>query len=190
MMANHSENNPLVMIIDDDATTRMQAMGFLSQAGLQVKDACDAITALEALPIVRPDLILLDVEMPGMNGFELCKILRHKKQLRHTPILMLTGLDDKTSIDKAYEAGATDFATKPINWSLLSRRLRYMHRASLASSQLAKEQSSLATAQRIAQLGNWEYEYKTQKTVWSKQLFLILGLKNGEKTPSYSQMAK
>jgi len=99
-MGNNLQNNPLVMIIDDDTTTRMQASGFLSQAGLQVEEACDAESALEVLPETNPDLILLDVEMPGMNGFELCKLLREREQFSHTPILMLTGLNDKCNIDK------------------------------------------------------------------------------------------
>jgi signal transduction histidine kinase len=88
-------------------------------------------------------MVLLDVMMPEMDGFTTCHRLRRLPGGEHIPVLMATGLDDITSINRAYEAGATDFITKPITWPLLSHRVRYMLRASRAFEQVrsSKEQA-------------------------------------------------
>ncbi len=166
---------PTVLIIDDDQSTRMMATQFLSQAGFTVKEAADGNHALQVIDNVNPDLILLDVEMPEMNGFELCRTLRNQPAYALTPILMLTGLNNNEAIEIAYEVGATDFATKPINWSLLCHRLKYMYRSSMAASELLQSQASLSAAQRIAQLGNWGYDFETKRLICSDQLYLIFG---------------
>ena len=187
-MNEQRQNNSVVMIIDDDASTRMMATEFLSQAGFIVVEAADGLEAMAQVPLVNPDMIILDVEMPNLNGFDTCVQLRKIAAFVSTPILMLTGLDNSESIDLAYEAGATDFATKPINWSLLCYRVRYMLRASQASEMLKKNQMSLAASQRIAQLGNWEYDLLQDRLIWSDQLFQILGLKPGEIEPSHEAL--
>ncbi len=90
---------------------------------------------MEALSIfenLQPDIILLDVVMPKMDGFETCKRLRQSPRGANVPIVMITGLDDLESINQAYDAGATDFITKPINWTLLNYRVRYILRSSQA----------------------------------------------------------
>ena len=87
----------------------------------------DDLNAL--LPLKPQDchilLVLLDVDMPKLDGFSTCERIRAMPGFETIPILMVTGLDDTESIDRAYSAGATDFATKPINWSLLPHRLRH-----------------------------------------------------------------
>jgi len=178
------QDRPLVLIVDDDDTTRTMAIGYLSQAGFEVKESESGALALDMVAQRTPDLIILDVEMPNMDGFEVCEALRVLPKLINTPILMLTGLDNTEYIDKAYIAGATDFASKPINWTLLSHRLRYMHRASQAAEQLLKEQTRLDKAQRIAQMGNWNYDVSTNNTEWSDQLYRILGLVPDEIEPT------
>jgi len=129
-------SQPTVLIVDDDPLIRLQACGFLSQAGFNPAEAATGSEALTAIDSFTPDLFVLDVEMPGINGFDVCRQIRLQQRFSHTPILMLTGLNDRESIDEAYIAGATDFSVKPINWLLLSHRLRYMHRASLAAEKI------------------------------------------------------
>lgn len=187
-ISSNTTNQPLVMVIDDDATTRAIASQFLLQSGFRTADAENGQSALDVIDSIQPDLILLDVEMPGINGFDLCETLRKKPAFALTPILMLTGLENDEAIDRAYVAGATDFATKPINWSLLSHRLRYIHRARLLATQLNREQDSLASAQRIAQLGSWQFDYVTGKTEWSDHLYRILGMSPGDIKPSPAVM--
>ena len=86
----------------------------------------------------QPDLLVADVVMPRMDGFELCRALRQRAASAHLPILMATGLDDTPSIAKAYECGATDFISKPVNWALLPRRLEYILRNAAAAERIER----------------------------------------------------
>jgi diguanylate cyclase (GGDEF)-like protein/PAS domain S-box-containing protein len=96
---------------------------------------------------------------------------------------MLTGLDDLESINRAYEVGATDFISKPINWGILGHRVRYILRANQAFSDLAKNRESLEDAQRIAHLGNWEWDLVHGTTHWSDETYRILGFTPGTVEP-------
>lgn len=107
----------------------------LEGAGFIVEEASSGVQAIAIFPRLRPDMVLLDVMMPEMDGFTTCHSLRSFPGGEHMPILMVTGLDDLTSINHAYEVGATDFITKPITWPLLSHRVRYILRASQAVEQ-------------------------------------------------------
>ena len=185
-MAKVTENHqcPVVLVVDDDDTARLWAQTSLGQAGFDVVEAADGLEALDVLQERRPDIILLDVEMPKLDGFGTCTRVRALPQFETVPILMVTGLDDTTSIDRAYAAGATDFATKPINWSILSHRLRYMLRSSEVVHKLATSQATLTNAQRIARLGNWEWELESNTMSWSDEVYRIIGLEPGAATPS------
>ena len=144
-----------LLIVDDDLMLRGMAVKTLQHAGFDVSDsACgeDAIASFEAH---SHDLILLDVMMPGLDGYEVCRRIRSLAQGTQVPILMLTGLNDTASIELAFKHGATDFITKPINWALLSHRVRYSLRASTASQAMRRSSETLARAQRLAGMGNW-----------------------------------
>jgi PAS domain S-box-containing protein len=99
------------------------------------------VQALSAFVRVRPDIVLLNVLMPEMDGFTTCATLRTLPGGAHTPVLMVTGLDDTESINRAYEVGATDFITKPFNWVIVSQRVRYILRASRAMEALRKSEA-------------------------------------------------
>ncbi|MBI2786783.1 MAG: response regulator, partial [Legionella longbeachae] len=122
------KEDALILIVDDSATMRLIAYNALMKAGFKVIEAENGEIALSMLNTVKPDAILLDVEMPGLNGFEVCKKIRKLPDFQYTPIMMVTGLEDYESINTAYQAGATDFATKPINSNLIGYRVRYMVR--------------------------------------------------------------
>lgn len=122
------KTNTLILIVDDSPTQRLILGAALKNVGFTVLEAEDGQAALKALLTAKPTGILLDVEMPGLNGFEVCAEIRKIPDHRYTPIMMVTGLEDYESINKAYLAGATDFATKPINPSLIGHRVRYMIR--------------------------------------------------------------
>lgn len=115
----------------------------LEKAGFRVTESASGEDAIDAFEKLQPEAILLDVLMPGIDGFETCRILRSLPGGEHTPILMTTGLDDVESINKAFDAGATDFVTKPINWALMSHRVRYMLRASEAFLEVKKKQEQI-----------------------------------------------
>ena len=180
-----SQETAVVMVVDDDASIRMMANKYLSQAGFVVVEAVDGLDALNQLPEVKPDLVILDIEMPKLNGFDTCVELRQISCFTSTPVLMLTGLNLADAIYQAYEPGATDFTIKPINWPLQCHRIRYLIRANQASEMLNENQRALAASQRIAKLGNWVHDVTQERLTWSDQLFQILGYQPGEIEPTH-----
>lgn len=119
-----------ILLADDDVTIRFLMQAALEQAGFEVVLASNGEEAIQLFNTSTPDMVMLDVEMPQMNGYQVCTYLR--KQIgNELPIIMVTGMDDVQSIDHAFEVGATDFIAKPINWNLINYRLLYLRRAYL-----------------------------------------------------------
>jgi signal transduction histidine kinase len=142
-----------ILIVDDDHTMRLLTRATLEKTGFQVEEAEDGASALEVFRDFHPDLILLDVMMPKMDGFATCTALRTQLNGEYLPIVIVTGLDDIDSINRAYEAGATDFITKPINWPLLAYRVRYILRASNAFHQRKQLEEQLYQSQKMEAVG-------------------------------------
>jgi diguanylate cyclase (GGDEF)-like protein len=117
-----------VLIADDDAILREIAAAILKEAGFSVQTVASGDAAVAACAMRMPDIALLDVEMAEGNGYQACTNIRLLPGGADLPIVMVTGCDDTVSIDRAYEAGATDFVVKPINWTLLTHRIRYVMR--------------------------------------------------------------
>jgi diguanylate cyclase (GGDEF)-like protein len=124
-----------ILVADDDQTTCLLIQAALVKAGLAVELAYDGTQALAAFDAGRFDMVLLDVDMPGMDGFAVCAELR-RRHGSALPIVMVTGMDDVSSIETAFEAGATDFISKPLTWPLLAHRVRYVLRATQAAAAL------------------------------------------------------
>lgn len=125
-----------ILVADDDMAARLIMREVLEQAGFVVVEAQDGVEACAVYESVQPDLILLDVEMPHLDGFSVCQKIRASETTRQTPICIVTGLEDEGSIDKAYRVGATDFISKPISWPVLPHRVRYLLRAGDARNEL------------------------------------------------------
>ena len=121
-------NELTVLVVDDDVLVRLLMMESLAQSGFDVIEADNGLNAVEMFQVHRPDLIMLDVEMPEMDGYSACKKIRALPYGEHTPILMVTGLEDVDAVHRAYEVGATDFISKPVNWIILAHRVKYMLR--------------------------------------------------------------
>jgi predicted signal transduction protein with EAL and GGDEF domain/FixJ family two-component response regulator len=117
-----------VLVADDDSILREIAGAMLRDAGFSVQTVASGDAAVAACALRLPDIVLLDVEMAGGNGYQACANIRSLPGGADLPIVMVTGCDDTPSIDRAYEAGATDFVVKPINWPLLVHRIRYVLR--------------------------------------------------------------
>jgi len=132
-----------ILVSDDDMNVRLLTRQCLEAEGMTVVEAADGQQALEAFLRERPDLIFLDVEMPGMSGLEVCRRIRAMPQGESIPIMIVTGSDDRQSIDEGFEAGATQYKTKPVNWSLLGRDVQYMLRASNAFNSLKRQEDRL-----------------------------------------------
>ena len=127
-----ASDSSLVLIADDDPGLRILCAAALEDAGFRVAEAGDGRQALADFQRIHPDLLILDVDMPLVNGFEVCSTLRSTASGSATPILIMTGLDDLTSIERAFDVGATDFITKPIQPVLLGHRAKYLVRAGQA----------------------------------------------------------
>ncbi|WP_236019041.1 putative bifunctional diguanylate cyclase/phosphodiesterase [Geomonas propionica] len=164
---------PLVMVVDDDQAVRLLARETLENTGFVVRDVETGEQALEEFVAYAPDLVLLDVMLPGVDGFSVCSSIRRTEGGRDTPVLMMTGLNDLESIDCAYEVGATDFITKPINWHILGYRVSYMLRASSALEQLRESRAGLAHAQSLAHIGSWEWDLATGEIRCSEEVYSI-----------------
>jgi len=149
---------PLILVVDDDPGTRLLAAASLRQAGYAAVEAADGDDGISAFRRVRPDLVLLDVVMPRMDGFTACREIRRLPGGDRVPVLMMTGLDDLTSIHRAYEVGATDFVTKPIHWVILGYRVGYLLRSARAFLDLAHSEEKTrallrAIPDRILRIG-------------------------------------
>jgi len=167
---------PVALIIDDDAMMRLLLRETLKTEGFTILEADNGKDGLNLCFSRKPDLILLDVVMPEMDGFSVCQSIRkHFAGVKQIPILIMTGLDDIDSINYAYELGATDFVTKPINWTILGYRTRYILRASQDFEKLLKSQEALAKAQELAKLGIWDFHIDSGKMRGSEVMYRIIG---------------
>ncbi|MGK5070717.1 putative bifunctional diguanylate cyclase/phosphodiesterase [Janthinobacterium sp. AD80] len=136
MTAPLSPPRGLVLVADDDPVMRLLMRQMLTQVGLDVIEAEDGVQALASYKHSGPDLVMLDVDMPAMDGFAVCREIRHQEVGGTVPIIMVTGGDELEAVTRAYEVGATDFISKPINWPILGHRVLYVLRASDAIARL------------------------------------------------------
>lgn len=193
-----------IMLVDDDITVRLIGREILEKNKFNFFEADNGWTGIELFAQQTPDLVLLDVKMPGMNGYEVCQKIRQNERGSHIPIVMMTGLDDQQSIDESYRVGATDFVTKPINWTILLNRIRYILRSyeitkkldttrsdlELAIYSLKKNQELLEKAQTLAKIGSWELNIKDNILFFSDSLYSILEIKKGKEDISFEYKMK
>jgi putative two-component system response regulator len=115
---------PKVLVVDDHAASRMTAVALLAMEGYRVIEAESGSTAVELVIQKQPDLILLDVMMPEMDGFEVCQLLKQDNHTRLIPVIFITALDDKRSRIRGIEVGADDFLIKPFDSVELTARVK------------------------------------------------------------------
>jgi diguanylate cyclase len=133
-----------ILVIDDDPFIRLLVVKALQAVGLQTTEAASGEEGLKLFAEFGADAVMLDVMMPGgMDGFAACASFRSLPDGQHIPVLMMTGLEDLESINRAFEAGATDFITKPINIPLLGHRVRYMLKANHTTKRLVESERRL-----------------------------------------------
>jgi CheY-like chemotaxis protein/nitrogen-specific signal transduction histidine kinase len=149
-IGNPPHSPPLILIVDDDDLVRSILCEKIQHDGYQVMTAQNGEEALVIYQQIQPDVVLMDGVMPEMDGFECCQRLQQLPGGDLTPVLMITGLDDSESLDRAYEVGAADYITKPIHWAVLRQRVKRVLNQSHLHRQL--EASNLALRQKSEQL--------------------------------------
>ncbi len=163
-----------ILIIDDDPIIRMLAGSALSDVGHLVTEADSAEAAIDLLTELRPDLIVLDLLMPGMGGLAFCAWLRAHPEGSRLPVLVMTALDGEETIRQAFDAGASDFIPKPFNPGILAHRVRFLLRARETLRALEASRRNLNEAQDIAHLGSWELNRISGEAICSDGLFKVL----------------
>jgi len=166
---------PLALIVDDDPTFRTFSRMSLEQEELRLEEVDSGQAAIDFATTCMPDIVILDIQMPGMDGFATCQRLRQLPGGDFVPILVMTGLEDVESIAKADEVGATDFIIKPCHGLILSQRVRYMLRVNQTLNALRNSEFRLVQAQRIAHLGGWEWDLLHDRMEVSDAVCHILG---------------
>jgi len=156
-------DSALVLVADDDVVHRLLMRESLEAAGFKVHEAGDGLEALDLVDKLQPELMFLDAMMPRVDGFACCVETRKRPHGAHIPVLMVTGLDDVSSIDRAYQAGATDFITKPINWPLFNHRARFLLRFGRIQRALheAMEKAETASRAKTEFLATMSHELRT-----------------------------
>jgi CheY-like chemotaxis protein len=113
-----------ILVVDDDVTVTQLLKMFLSMEGHQPTTLNDSNQALEMVGQLHPDLITLDLMMPGLTGFELCELLHQDPRFINIPILIISARDDSESMEKAYQAGARGYVTKPFGVDTLAEKIK------------------------------------------------------------------
>ncbi len=171
-------SSAVILVVDDDQTSLLTTQKVLEKSGYKVLTADNGRDAVSVFMEHKPNLIIMDVMMPVMDGFAATTAIRNYTTDQAVPILMLTSQDDLESIEQAFDAGATDFLIKPINWTLLGQRVRYSLKSSLTEDQLRKTQAQMLYAQKLAKLGYWEWDVKADQVLASSSAFEIFGIPN------------
>ncbi|MFN6540036.1 MAG: GGDEF domain-containing protein [Nostoc sp. EkiNYC01] len=183
MKATPQETQSLVLIVDDEPFIRMILRNFLEREAYQIVEAQNGIEALRVFNQLHPDIVLLDAIMPDMDGFECCTQLQILDSSKHTPVLMITGLEDEESVDRAFEVGAMDYVTKPIHWPVLRQRVKRLIQQSQLQQKLEAvnfELQRLVTIDGLTEVANRrgfeEYFYQEWQRMKREQrpLSLIL----------------
>jgi PleD family two-component response regulator len=129
---------PIAIIADDEDLGRLLLAETAVASGLAPLSFDNGVAALKAALSQEVAIVLLDVDMPGMDGYAVCRRLRADPRFATVPIVMVTGHEDSAAITRAFDAGATDFISKPVNWALLPRRLAYILRNAAASERIER----------------------------------------------------
>ena len=164
-----------ILIVDDEPKNLQVLVEVLSQQGYEVMPAINGPIAIHAIQKSRPDLVLLDVLMSEMNGFEVCEKLKADEHTRDIPIIFISVLDTMSHKIKAFKAGGVDYITKPFQEEEVLARVKIHLDLRKMEVALEEKNKRLNDAEKIANLGHWEMDIATGKCLWSDEFYRICG---------------
>lgn len=165
-----------ILAVDDDPGSLLLVEQTLQQEGYRVATASNGVEALERIGAQVPDLVLLDLVMPELDGFAVCERIRSSPRTAYVPVVAITSMEDAESINRVFALGASGFVTKPVNWTLLSHQVAFYLEAGRTLSRLRERERQLREAQTYAHLGHWSLHTGTSDTEWSDEIYRIIGL--------------
>jgi len=178
----HGSRAPLALVVDDDPVLRTVGAEALSAIGFEIIEAETGEAALSVTDARTPDLVLLDVQLPGRDGLSTCEAMRAMPALADVPILIVTGCTDAGTIERTFQVGATDFIKKPLDWQLMQHRVRFLMRANTAFkdlkstlSDLQDSRRGLEAARELGHMGTWELDPESSRMLWSDELHRLVG---------------
>ncbi|MET0091886.1 MAG: EAL domain-containing protein [Sedimenticola sp.] len=175
-------NGERLLVVDDDPAFLSMTADALRNLGYNVEEATNGHMALDSIRQKMPDLVISDAQMPLMDGFRLCNMLRESQETEYLPVVILTGLDEEEAVRKAYTSGSTFFTTKPINYTHLGHTLQFILKAANTASELRLDRALLNTAGRLARLGYWYWNSNFKQMQVSESLAVLFGHFDGELT--------
>lgn len=145
---------PVVLVVDDDQQNVELVQVYLEDIECETVAARDGVEALDMVAREKPDLILLDVMMPKMSGFEVCRRLKNNPETSNIPVIMVTALNEFGDIERGIDSGTDDFVSKPINKLELLTRIRTMLKLKHLTDRLQRTMAYLSEVEKHTQTGS------------------------------------
>ncbi len=146
-MVDMDEAKPVILVADDNPNNLQVASSMLAECGWQVRVAIDGEAALKSIELAKPDLVLLDINMPKINGYDVCKALKANPNTSDIPILFATAVSEGFNKLKCYELGAEDYLTKPLQLAELRNRIGVQIELRCCRSRIKQLQQQLESLQ-------------------------------------------
>lgn len=173
-------DKPLILVVDDELVGRLYIEKALQSDSYSVITAENGRQAVELALQYTPDMIVMDVKMPVMDGYDACALIRQSEDRLNVPILMLTGLDDIESVERSFDAGATDFIVKPVNLPIFKQRIRYGLKARESALALYQQELRQIHVHKVAKMGYWDWDVETNQMFWSDEVYDLLSVSADE----------
>ncbi|MEQ8385715.1 MAG: response regulator [Coleofasciculus sp. A1-SPW-01] len=208
-VSKNSQLKETILIVDDSPDNLSILRNVLTEQGYNVRVSLNGRQTLQSVNIMQPDLILLDILMPDMDGYQVCQQLKANPETQAIPIIFISALKETFDKVKAFEIGAADYISKPIETQEVLARiehqlhiLRLQRQLKQENARLSQEiqdrqnteaklrisEASLLQAQRIAQIGSWEFDVRTRHVTCSREKYCIFGLDPNSSAITYEDI--
>ncbi len=178
-------HDPLILVVDDNPAFVQAALRLFGTEGYRVKGAASGSEALDIVYATHPSVVLLGVALPDMDGFDVLRAIRSQRTLVPPTIIMMSAARTRSEEQAAgLKQGADDFIARPISDAELLVRVGLIMRNQELMHRLRYSEAQMARAQRIAQVGSWEFDIVRDELTWSDEIFRIFGRDKGSFTPS------